>query len=556
MSRAASGSNSPEMIKALETLGKMMNIASIYGMKHPSLAGPLKQAHQTLSDALNLEKKVALGIFNKTLTVNDKMISDYTVHLRALERKFISLNIPHIVFRKGITVEELSRLVSALCAAGDRSAPNIKEQLDDAGLDHIKAESVEYVARHEGEHLVGDEDGGQSGAVDKDGEEEEEEEEKEESAEEPEPPPQIQIEQIVAFLKGDPSYASEPPSDDLQDMLSDPEKLGQLIMESVAVRQSVQSLDNSESLADIVVGCLRRTYDGLSQQKKFQSSRGKASLHKAMLLLEKTVVDKIRNAVGDEQPEVDEQILEALRDAEEQRQVEILAARFAEQHKKMTKTELDILNYIREHGEEKARAMLGSDDIPEQEWNRLMIQSRKSGAGPGSGGGSGTAGESGETGGSGDNIDMGALAIVLDKLETIMQLDNTPPEIIKSTLEDVRENVAAATAQVEQRVETLENQVEQFEEDAAKPPEERKSMRSRAGILLEISQLALKLSQPLTVITASIEAALLQHSQPVLQRELLEMASESGQRMKELMKRLTCLVGYPSMKEADIGIPD
>ncbi|QHI69600.1 hypothetical protein [Tichowtungia aerotolerans] len=552
MSKAISGISSPEMMNALGILGKMLNIASIYGMNHPSVSGPMKEAHQVLSDALRIEKKVALGLFNKTLTINDKMISDYTVHLRALERKFITLNIPHLVFRNGITLDELTQLVNALCTAGNQSGPSIKEQLDEAGMDHIKADSVEYVAQHEGEHLVGDDEGGRNG-VEGDGDGLDEEAAEEKNEEEEETPPPIQIEQIVAFLKGDPSSASEPPTDELQEMLSDPEKLGQLIMESVSVRQSMQSLENGESLADIVIGCLRRTYEGLAQQKKFKSARGKASLHKAMLLLEKTVVDKIRNAVGEEQPEVDEQILEALREAEEQRQVEILAARFAEQHKKMTKTELDVLNYIRKHGEEKARALLDSEDIPEQEWNRLMIQSRNSRTGAGEGTGAGS--ESGEVGGSGDNIDMGALAIVLDKLDTIMHLDNTPPEIIKSTVDDVRENVEAATAKVEKQVESLESQVLQHEEDLILPPENRRSNKSRADLLLQISQLALKLSQPLTVITASIEAALLQTTQPALQHELLELANESGQRMKELMDRLTRLVGYPSMKEADIGIP-
>jgi len=37
---------------------------------------------------------------------------------------------------------------------------------------------------------------------------------------------------------------------------------------------------------------------------------------------------------------------------------------------------------------------------------------------------------------------------------------------------------------------------------------------------------------------------------------MLEMAHESAERMKELMKRLTRLVGYPSMKVADAGIDE
>jgi len=372
------------------------------------------------------------------------MVSEYTVHLRALERRFIALNVPHLAFRKGMSLDELSQLVSALCQSGGTTGKSIMDQLAEANLEHIKADKVKYVAQHDGERLVGedhvDEGGGNDGkgkdgtGNDGDG--------ADKSKKKNEPKPTIQIDQIMAFLKGDPSSADNPPSKDLQDMLSDPEKLAQLIMESVSIRQSVQSLDNGESLANIVIGCLRRTYDGLSEQKKYNSPTGKASLHKAMLLLEKTVVDKIRSSTGEDQPEVDKQILEALREAEEQRQVEILAARYAEQHKKISKAEMDILKYVREHGEEKARILLENSPVPEQEWNRLMVQGRQTGTGSGEGSGSDEAG-GGE--GSGDTIDMGALAIVLDKLETIMDLENMPPELIKSAVDEVRENVEEAT---------------------------------------------------------------------------------------------------------------
>ncbi|MBC8206328.1 MAG: hypothetical protein ISR85_02360 [Kiritimatiellales bacterium] len=556
---------STEMMQALSSFGKMLSIASIYGMNHPSIATPLEEARRSLCDALEKDEMVMLGLFNKTLTINDKMLTEYTVHLRALERRFIALDVPHLVFRKGVSTEELGQLLDALCSSGGGAHMPIKERLDAAGLVNIKADKVQYVAQHEGQRLVGDgdgpgdglEDGANAGAgvFSKKGAEEAE---KEAPPEEPEeeikknPEPTIKVEQIVAFLKGAPG-ATDTPGDDLQELVADPEKLGQLIMESADIRQSAQSIDQGESLADIVIGCLRKTYDGLHEQRKYKSPTGKANLHKAMLLLEKTVVDKIRNAVGEEQPEIDAHILEALREAEEQRQVEILAARFVEQQKKITKVEMDILRYVREYGEEKARQMLSSSEIPEEEWNRLMIQNRRSGgSGDGEGGGPGGGGN----GGSGEGLDMGALAIVLDKLETIMDLDDIPPEIIKSTVEEVRETVEETAAQATKQVESLEEQVEQHEEDVGKPPEARKSKKSRAELLSELANLALTLSQPLTVITVSIEAALKDSTPPDIRKEVLELACESGQRMKELMKRLTQLVGYPSMKVADAGIEE
>ena len=148
--------NSPEMMNALSVFGKMLSIASIYGMDHPSVATPLKEAHQALTTALDQDERVMLGLFNQTLTIDDKMVTDYTVHLRALERRFIALNVPHLAFRKGMSLDELSQLVSALCQSGGKTGKSIMDQLAEANLDHIKADKVKYVAQHDGERLVGE----------------------------------------------------------------------------------------------------------------------------------------------------------------------------------------------------------------------------------------------------------------------------------------------------------------------------------------------------------------------------------------------------------------
>ncbi len=543
--------NKVEIREALNTFGKMLNIALIYGMDHPSIRAPLFETHLAFESALKDASQITIGLFNNALTVNDKMISEYTIHLRALERRLISLDIPHLVIRSGLSVEELGLLVAALCTANSREGQSLKEKLEEAGLSHIKTEEVEYVAQHEGEHMVGGEEGegGGSGTADE-GEGESDEEE----PEEPAPEPTVHVEQIVAFLKGE-TASSEAPSADLQEILSDPEKLGQLIMESASVRQSVQSLDTGESLADIVIGCLRNTYEDLSRQKKFKSARGKASLNKAMLLLEKTVVDKIRNAVGEAQPEVDEQVLAALREMEEERQVDILAARYAEQQKKLTKAETDILRYAREHGEERARELLDAADVPGNEWRRLMVRSRSTSFGHGSGSGTGTGdGQGGGSGsGSAESVDMSALAIVLDKLENIMHFEETPPALVRAIVDETRNGVADVKAQFENQIEELEEEINLHEAEDA---DDLSAQTSRADLLLQISQLALKLAQPLTVINASVEAALQQTSNPDLQKELLDLACESGLVMKGLMERLTQLVGYPTLQQADAGLAE
>jgi len=511
--------NTAEIQEALNLFGKMLNIALIYGMDHPSIQAPLLETHLAFESALKDTPQLGIGLFNKTLTVNDKMISEYTIHLRALERRLVSLNIPHLVIRKGLSSDELGLLVGALCGSNSQGGQTLAEKLKEAGLDNIKTEEVEYVAQHEGESLVG------GGTEDEDSE----------------ATPSVHVEQIVAFLKGD-AASSETSSADLQKMLSDPEKLAQLIMESVAIRQAAQPIEGGESLADIVIGCLRRTYGDLTQQKKFKSARGKAGLNKAMLLLEKTVVDKIRNAVGEANPEIDDRILTALHDMDEERQVKLLAARYADQTKKMAKVEADIVQYSQEHCGEAVHGLLEETGMQEKEWKRLAVQEPEEGEGSGGNAGSGS--------GFANELDMGSLAIVLDKLEHIMQLDETSPEVMKSVVSEARNGIEDAKAQFDDQIELLKGEIQLHEDDSEGLGSDH---MSRADLLLQLSLLSLKLAQPLSVINISVEAAIQQLSDPILLRDFLDLAQESGQIIKGLLERLVDLVGYPSMQDADRG---
>ncbi len=528
--------NTVELQDALSMFGKMLNIALIYGMEHPSVRAPLIETHLAFESALRDAPQITIGLFNNALTVNDKMISEYTIHLRALERRLISLNIPHLVVRQGLSSDELGLLVGALCTSNSRDGHTLKDKLEEAGLSNIKTEEVEYVAQHEGESLVG---GGTEDGTGEGGDE----------GEGSKAAPTVHVEQIVAFLKGE-NGAADTPSADLQEMLSDPEKLARLIMESVAIRQTAQSLDGGESLADMVIGCLRRTYGDLNQQKKYKSARGKAGLNKAMLLLEKTVMDKIRNAVGEANPEVDDRILTALHEMEEDRQVKILAARYAEQTKKMAKAEAELIQYSQEHRGEKFQGVLKDAGVSEEEWKRLSVQDRA--GSEGAGGNIGSEGKNAASGrGLAGALNMGALAIVLDKLENIMQFDETAPEVMSAVVSDARSGIADIKAQFDGQIEALKGQIKLHEDESERADSDQ---MSRADLLLQISLFSLKLAQPLSVINASVEAATQQISNPVLQKEFLDLAQESGKVMKDLMERLTELAGYPSMQDADMGL--
>jgi hypothetical protein len=179
----------------------------------------------------------------------------------------------------------------------------MKETLSGAGLSHVEMSDVKYVALHAGETKTGKGGGGSGSGT---GE-----------------ILSIKVNQIVAFLKGE---AGAEITGEVKKMLSDPERLGQMIMEAANIRQTAISIHDGESPADIVVGCLRRTYGGLRKESEFQSAQGKVNLNKAMMLLEKNVLDKIHAALGAHHPEIDRRIFDAIREMEEEQKFDVLTA--------------------------------------------------------------------------------------------------------------------------------------------------------------------------------------------------------------------------------------
>lgn len=508
---SAHGKEIPETLRpVLISLGRGLGTVAVYGASHPSVEQILDQTFDDLKLALQNKRSIAIGTFNGTLTVDEEPVIARDVPIRTLEKRLVALKVSHLSLTSGLARNELKQLLSALCAPSDTQ---MKETLSTAKLDHVEMSDVKYVALRDGEQKTGKGRGGQSsGGKDSAGDDS---------------TARINVSQIVAFLKGDGS--TDAPKD-VKEMLSDPERLGQMIMEAASVRQMMTSVADGESLADIVVGCLRRTYGGLRKEAEFQSSQGKVNLTKAMMLLEKNVLDKIHAALGAQHPEIDRRIFDAIREMEEEQQFELLTAHYFDQRRKLDKVEDKLIESIKRNGPEKAAEMAGGMDISPKDWQKLMV---KAGAAESGGGGIGMGG----------GLDMSALAVVLEKLEDIMHLETAAPEQVKSAINGTRDGISNYTSRIESRIQELEGQVE-MGTHSGRTTEDHADHLSREELMEEVSKLTLALLQPLTVVNASVEASL-RHAEKEVQKDLLDLAYESGKRMQSLTKRLMTLVGYP-----------
>ena len=501
-----------EILPVLISLGRGLGTVSIYGTEHPGVEQILNKTFADLQVALRTRQSLSIGTFNGSLTVDDEPVSVLDVPVRMLERRLTAMQISHLALTKGLARDELKHLLKALCA---QTGAQMKESLSESKMSHVKVSDVRYVALRDGEEMTGTSSGpnGPGGA-----------------ASGPDTASSFKVSQIVAFLKGEASKTEA--SGDLKKMLSDPERLGQMIMEAANIRQSSVSIQDGESLADIVVGCLRRTYDGLRKESAFMTPQGKVNLAKGMMLLEKTVLDKIHAAFGDQHPDIDRRILNAIREMDEDHQFEMLTARYFDQRRKMERAEEKIIERIRKQGADKVREQFVPPDVPPADWQRLTVK-----AGSDTADGKGT--------GIGGGLDLSALAVVLEKLEGLMQIGGSDPAQIKTAVSVTRNGLNAYADRIESRIQDLEGQVK-LRKHSSLTVEDHAAHLNREELMIEVSRLTMALLQPLTVVNASVEAAM-RHAGTEPQKELLDLAFKSGKRIQSLTERLINLVGYPEL---------
>ena len=145
------------------------------------------------------------------------------------------------------------------------------DALADRNMEFIQPERVKYERVTEGEAVVNkdalEED--QEGAGAEDG---------------------AMVQQILAFLKGDVGQVDLETGRHLEKISSNADALANLILEATAVRQAAGATGEGESLADIVVGCLRRGFSGLMQQPSAKTKKGRKNIKKALLMLEKNIM--------------------------------------------------------------------------------------------------------------------------------------------------------------------------------------------------------------------------------------------------------------------------
>ncbi len=513
------------LTNALNELSRTANIIATYGKNHPATRKTGETTFAAMQALFANRPQIVLGNFSGILTIDGDLIQASGTLLKSLERRLSRLQITGLRISKGTSAQELEQLAELL---SHTEAADYANAIKDSALDHIALEDISFQAVREGQTvantsdlagmdaggvLVLDDDAGGSAGPTAN---------------------TVQVDQIVAFLKGDISIEDGNTGEELAHAATDPETLGQMIMESVAIRQSASQL-TGESVSDIVLGCLRRTFDGLRTQPSFQTSDGIASLQKSLLLLEESMLEKMRNLAGDACPELDRQIVQAVREMDETLGFELAARQYAEHRQAIKQNKEQLQAYLKTHAPEAAEELLQDSGLSETDWQNIVVGSNSAKHG---------------TGGPDIAGGLNTLATVFEKLETLMQSEDRTEHQVHDLVEQANENIGDTFDSTREKLDTLSKQLK--EEDTGTIGGEGRTM-SRKELLSSISEVAQELKQPLTAINASLEMMLDGYVGEVSneQRELIDLAHNSSQHLRYLMNQLINIVGLPANKGID-----
>jgi hypothetical protein len=513
------------LLEALNELGRSINIFSTYGREHPAVAKTADSAAKAMHNLFINRDKLILGSFNGILTIDEVPVKATGTLQKSLERRLTWLNITGLRLSRGISEDELIQLAELLSC---NEVETFETVLGQGALSHITSEKTVFQAVKEGEIVTSE---SELAGMPEDGVLVLEDDAFHPGTEQGNGP--VKVDQIVAFLKGDIDIDDAEVGDSLTEHVGDPDRLGQMIMESVAIRQSASNLEG-ESLGDIVLGCLRRTYDGLRKQPAFKTTEGMADLRQALLLLEESMLTKMRNLTGEADPELDRQIVQTIREMDDSLGFEQAAQQYIEHQRGIENSKQMLQSFVQARGTSTAEQILEDTNFPPSDWRKIVVESGRStdDAQP-------------------PIVDgINTLAMVFEKLENLMKSEDTDGNQVKDLLGQASENINGCMSSTKGKLDSLSKQI--HEDDTGTIGGQGKGM-SRKELLSSIAEVAQELMQPLTAINASLEMMLGGYAGHVTleQQEMLGLAANSGEHLNFLMNELINIVGCPTNKGVD-----
>lgn len=502
----------------VQAIGQSLNMATLYGMSHKVTRVSLEGSYPVLALFVDIYGHLDINVTEGSLLINGN--PSEAPLAATLATKLTAHNLLSFEIAKGFTLDEYLALFNILLTSPALLGGTATSKLNEAGgFLHIQARSVEYRRIAEGETIQ------DAPPVDS-----------------TRPP---DLDNILAFLKDGRNADQHRSSNDIRQLAGDSEKLAELILRTVEIRSSAANISEGESLTDIVVGTIGKIVNELTTPDAVRTEKGRKQVKRSLMLLEKVVLQKLQQIAGRETSAAAEALLD---EATESLDMENMASKFLKSKKAAEESGDKLRRLIAKTGDDPEQLdalheTLASRGLTEAGWQELMI-----GREFGKGQGDGTSTES--------LADIKALTMLLAKLgETIDQAHTAPAaEELRTLAAETHRQMESLAAKTEKRISSLRQMLSHEPLDASGKP----TPLSRRQLMEFFAEIGQELSQPLTVVSATIEMLRAQRAGILTetQAELLKMTADSTARLAHLVDCLIRIAGNPHSTHPDQAMLD
>jgi signal transduction histidine kinase len=294
-------------------------------------------------------------------------------------------------------------------------------------------------------------------------------------------------------------------ANDIRSLASDPEKLADLILKTVESRPGLTLPENEETLIRLISDCIQKVTDQLLTDPALKTQKGRKQTKRSLLLLEKALTGRLEALTGESSARA---LTARLTELAEELDLEALANQYMKGRRAAGKASEKLGHLIdRIHSDPDQLAELQerliADGLTAEGWQELT--DRPNGAG---------------TTASPEIQDL--IAETAKQLSLLSRLTTT-------RLSRLRDKLGT---------------------------EDTPRQLSRRDVLEILAELTQEISQPLTIVNATIELIMSLRVGPLndSQQELLGMVAESGDRMAQLVDSLMRIAGTPSSLHPDQAI--
>lgn len=559
-----------EAERLVRALGLIFSNSFLYGPEHGVTRKALTDSYALFGELTSRHPEILFNITEEGLLVDGNPIDQKNPLVRMFVSHLGSLEINSFSLLAGMSPDKFEQLVKIM----NRKPEDLKKAggftLVVAGSDiqSVRVKKITYQQVAEDEVVVNKdnvdtEGGGGTGPMDA-----------------------KTMEEVIAFLKGESKAEEDKAVTTIQQVSSNTTMLADMVMETVkSISQepaagaagatgaagaatgggeaapSAPAPTSGSQMAERVVDSMRRIFDVLMKDPSIKTQKGKKNVAKMLQLLQEQIFLRMEKALGtavSNVPGVHEMIEGAVGEMSDELKMDALADEYVKKRVAARGSEDKILRYLKVKGIDsdqsaEIREKLTHGGLTVDEWNDLLLRSGMAKPGQPL-----VAEESTGT----KMAAIGYLAALLVKMEEKAKGVGAPPggpgdpaptEDLAKTLGEVDREVAKLVTETEKKIDELVKEAKEEPAGATEKEKLRNQIMSRKKLIELLAEIVQELCQPMAVINCSVDMMRSQSLGTVTeqQKEMLDLAFTSGERVNKLIQKLLEIAGVPTTLRPD-----